>query len=152
MSIRNLRCLRCGYTHLSEIEERLPTKCPVCNSTRIRRMHTKQNKEDKFVPSINEIYSLMNSISGIQVIDQENIRKKLREVAGIHILCIDIQKGLLQDILTKDEAEKYSSLIKNESYGLAIIYNSIVAISPDSPIRSHVGINSSLLKELNDIF
>ncbi len=152
MSVKNLRCLRCGYTHLSEIEVKLPAKCPVCNSTRIRRMYTKQNKEDKLVLSINEIYNLMNSISGIQVIYQENVRKKLREVAGIHILCIDNQKDPLQDILTKDEAEKYLSLIKNKSYGLAIIHNSIVVISPDSPIRSHVGVNSLLLKELKDIF
>ena len=152
MQIRNLRCLRCGYTHISEIEGKLPTRCPVCKSTRLMRMPTKQHKEDKYILSINEIYSFLNSISGIHVLDQEKIRKRLRESGGIHILCIDNRKNTLKEILTKDEADLYYSLIKNESFGLAIIHNSIVAISSDSPIRSHVGVNSSLLKELKNIF
>jgi len=151
MSIRNLRCLRCGYTHITEIEGKLPNRCPVCKSTRLIRILTKKHQEDKYNLSISEIYNLLNILSGIQVLDQEKIRKKLRESAGIHILCIDNQKGPLKQILTTDEAELYFSLIKNGSFGLAIIHNSIVAISPNSPIRSHVGVNTSLLKELKDM-
>lgn len=152
MSIKNLRCLRCGYTHISEIEGKLPARCPVCKSTRLVRMPINQHEEDKYVLSINEIYSLLIRISGIQVLDQEKIRKKLKESGGIHIICINNQKDPLKEILTKNEAKEYLSLIKNESFGLAIINNSIVAISPDSPIRSHVGVNSLLLAELKDIF
>jgi DNA-directed RNA polymerase subunit RPC12/RpoP len=151
MSIRNLRCLRCGYTHVTEIEGKLPSRCPVCKSTRLIRIFTKKHREDKYNLSINEIYNFLNIISGTQVLDQEKIRKKLRESAGIHILCINYQKEQKKKILTTDEAELYFSLIKNESFGLAIIHNSIVAISPNSPIRSHVGVNISLLKELKDI-
>ncbi len=146
-----MRCLRCGYTHITEIEGKLPNRCPVCKSTRLIRILTKKHQEDKYNLSISEIYNLLNILSGIQVLDQEKIRKKLRESAGIHILCIDNQKGPLKQILTTDEAELYFSLIKNGSFGLAIIHNSIVAISPNSPIRSHVGVNTSLLKELKDM-
>jgi hypothetical protein len=85
-------------------------------------------------------------------LEQEKIRKNLRESGGIHILCLDKKKGLLKEILTKNEAEQYLLLVKSQSFGLAIINHSIVAIAPDSPIRPHVGVNSSLLKELIEIF
>ena len=151
MPIRNLRCLRCGYMHISDIERNLLTRCPVCKSTRIMRMPLRENKGSKYSLSINEIYSLLYRISGLQVLEQEKIRKNLRESGGIHILCLDKVKGPLKEILTKTEAEQYLLLVKSQSFGLAIINHSVVAIAPDSPIRPHIGVNISLLKELIEI-
>ena len=151
MTIRNWRCLRCGYIHISDIEGNLPTRCPVCKSTRIMRTPSRETKGSKYNLSITEIYSLLYGISELQILEQEKIRKNLRESGGIHILCLDKKKGLLKEILTKNEAEQYLLLVKSQSFGLAIINHSVVAIAPDSPIRPHIGVNISLLKELIEI-
>ena len=66
---RDWRCLRCGYIHISDIEGKFPTKCPVCKSTRLMRMPQRQKKESKYILSIDEIYSLLTRTSIIQVLE-----------------------------------------------------------------------------------
>jgi|TARA_B100001971_G_C17694793_1_gene288763 hypothetical protein len=53
------------------------------------------------------------------------------------------ENGPIIKILTKNEDEEYLLLIKNQSFGLAIINHFVVIISPDLPTYPHVGVNSS---------
>ena len=149
VTIWDFRCSMCGYIDINSTENIV--SCPVCSSTHIEKITKIRLKEDKYSLSIKEIYCLLDNILGLSVIEQEKIRKILRESGGVHILCLNKQKGSLRETVTKNEAEGYLSLVRHQNFGLAFISHSIVAISPDSPIRSHVGVNRLMLKDLEDI-
>ena len=145
------RCERCGYTHIGEAERQIPSRCPSCRSTRITRAPVKSGGEDNQDTVSQKIYRVLDRIPDMPVNEQEESRRKLKESAGVHILCLDERKGRLREVLTRNEVQGYLSLIRNQNFGLAVIGRSVVAVSPDSPIRPHVGINQSKLDELEDL-
>lgn len=147
-----LNCSRCGYIHISDNNISFPKSCPICRSSRIKKIIKRNPLDYHYQLTIDEIYHFLKEIPKLPILTQEIIRKKLIKSGGVHILCIDQSKNHLKKILTKKEAIYYISLINNQNFGLAIISNSIVIVSPDSPIRLHVGLNHSLLKSIEEIF
>jgi hypothetical protein len=145
------RCERCRFTHIAEAIKKIPIRCPSCRSTRVKSIIILPEGEDRYELSSREIYGILDKITELPVQEQEDVRKTLRESGGVHVLCIDERKGRLSEVLTRNEVECYLSLIMAQNFGLAVIGHSIVAISPDSPIRAHVGLNRLKLDELEGL-
>jgi hypothetical protein len=135
---------------LDEKNHITPKRCPSCRSTLIIK-NLPVVEENNFNISSIEIYKLFDNILKMKDHEQNKIRKYLKESAGIHILCLDESQGNLNEVLTPNEIKGYLSLIKNQNFGLAVIGASVVAVSPDSPIRHHVGVNRFKLDELENI-
>ncbi|MEE9585721.1 MAG: hypothetical protein V3W09_02350 [Nitrososphaerales archaeon] len=152
MAMQGWKCERCGFTHIAEDVKKIPSRCPSCRSTRVKTIIIRPEGEDRYELSIREIYGILDRITELPVPEQEDARKTLRESGGVHVLCLDERKGRLREVLTRNEVEGYLSLIRTQNFGLAVIGHSVVAISPDSPIRPHVGLNRSKLDELEGLF
>ncbi|MFQ6134734.1 MAG: hypothetical protein ACE5KU_02820, partial [Nitrososphaerales archaeon] len=150
-AMQGWRCERCGFTHIAEAVNKIPRRCPSCRSTRVRRIIIRPGGDDRYELSSRQIYGILDRISDIPVQEQEEARKMLKESGGVHVLCLDERKDRLRKVLTRNEVEGYLSLIRNQNFGLAVIGRSVVAVSPDSPIRPHVGVNRSKLDELEDL-
>lgn len=142
-------CERCGYTHTAESPQRIPSRCPSCRSTRLRRTVKPPADEGWRDTSTAEIYRILDRITGMSIQEQEESRRTLKE-HGVHVLCVDERSGNLGSLLTRNEVEGYLSLIRNQNFGLAVIGRSVVAVSPSSPIRLHVGVNQLKLRELEE--
>ncbi|MFC1752273.1 rubredoxin-like domain-containing protein, partial [Thermoproteota archaeon] len=96
-------CSRCGYIHISN-NIRFPKSCPICRSSRIKKVTKKYPLDYPYQLTINEIYHFLKEIPKLPIQTQEIIRKKLIKSGGVHILCIDQSKNHLKKILTKKEA------------------------------------------------
>ncbi len=66
---------------------------------------------------------------------------------GIHVLSL-VPEEPLSSVLPKKEAEYYLELVKRHGYGLAVVDGAVMAVSPSSPIRLHLGVSEPLVKEL----
>jgi rubredoxin len=141
------RCDRCGYTHIFEEATKTPTRCPSCRSTRLSEIPSKLGAQTLSNLSVPEIYAMLNRIT-ISSVQQQAIARRCLQESGVYILCFDENNGPLREILSKKEIDEYRSLVRDRNFGLAVIGRTVVAISPNSPIRIHVGINREKFTEL----
>ncbi|MBI2183929.1 MAG: hypothetical protein HYU39_03105 [Thaumarchaeota archaeon] len=138
------KCNRCNYTHLSNDQHKHPSKCPVCGSKQIKPYHiNKPPPQPQQTPE--QLYQLIKTIRKLPPNEKEALRLQLAE-SGIHILSASNEP--LSTILPQKEAEHYLAMIKEHQFALAEIDGVIIAVSPSSPIRLHLGVSEPLLEEL----
>ena len=133
-------------------EARHPKKCPICGSKRIKVISTAtlegiREDSENHQSFIKGIHAKLLRLPDLPLDEQERIRLEMMKM-GIHILSADERRGGLDEVLTKEEAERYLSLIRKGGYGLATIGHTVVAVSPSSPLRIIVGVSEHKLHEL----
>jgi len=137
------RCENCNYLHIStSISERLPSRCPVCGSKRLKPF-----SEDIPHPNLGDYIRRLSRLKMLKVDESEEERRRLKE-EGIHVLLEDESRGELKEYLTKEEAARYLKMVREYDAALAVLGGAVVVVEKNSKIRGYVGVSAAKLREL----
>jgi hypothetical protein len=143
------RCDRCGYVHAGDVSGKTPRRCVACGSKRLKLMQADDHWSKGELDSPSTILALLERFATFPTKLKEKLALNLKDIF-IHILVSDTRLNSIAEVLTVNELKGYLSLIEKQGFGLALIGNTLVAVSPESIIRPHVGVSQKHLKELRD--
>jgi len=127
----------------------MPKRCVVCGSKKLKAAQADELTSQTKLDSPYMVLSLLERFSTLPTELKEKLASDLRKMF-VHVLVSDTRHYSVEDVLTTNELEGYISLIEKQGFGLALIGNTLVAVSPESILRPAVGVSQKHLRELRD--